>query len=409
LICVLSAIEACQTFGIRRDRLSKQLKLVPDSGKCLHLYFYYNDPEFGFMHVRLQTWLPFTIQVCINGREYLAKRLRKKGIDHQQEGNCFTRIEDIKKAQRMMDDLSNRRWEGVLRAFARRVNPWLKGRKGDVVLKPYYWTVRQGEYATDVMFRDRESLAQIYPALVRQAIEEFSSEDALRFLGRRTNSSFNGEVQTSLQKRTEGVRVKHWVEENSIKIYDKAGSILRVETTINNPYRFKVRRRMTRKGGTEMQWVKMRKGVVDIRRRVEVCAGANGRYLEALSVVGEPKPSHQVLDSVSKGVQRNGQRYRALRPISPEDSEIFRALMRGENQIQGVRNRDLRQRLEEPGEDKSKAAARVTRLLRLIRAHDLIYRVRGTHYYRTTKKGQEVMTTATKFRDTNIALLAQVT
>lgn len=406
LICVLSAIEACQTFVIRRDKFSKQLKLVPDSGKCLHLYFYYNDPEFGFMHVRLQTWLPFTIQVCINGREYLGKRLTKEGIEHQQQRNCFTSIKNIKMAQRIMDELSNRRWEGVLRVYARRVNPWLKN-KGEVVLKHYYWTVRQGEYATDVMFRDEQSLAQIYPALVRQAIEGFSSEDALRFLGRRTNTKFNGEVQTNLQKRVEGVRVKHWVEENSIKIYDKAGSILRVETTINNPYRFKVRRRITRKGETKMRWVSMRKGVVDIRRRVEVSRGANGRYLDALSVVGDPNPSHALLDAVSKRVKNTRQSYRALRPITPEDSEVFRALLRGENQIQGVRNRDLRERLAKPGEDKSKAAARITRLLRLIRAHDLIYRVKGTNYYRTTKKGQKVMTTATKFRDSNIALLAQ--
>jgi len=281
------------------------------------------------------------------------------------------------------------------------VNPIIRPEAG-LKLKPYYWSIRQGEFATDVMFKDPESLAEVYPALIHHAIEQFSTKDVLRFFGRRITSRFSGEISSNLQKRFEGVRVKHWLQENSIKMYDKQGSVLRVETTINNPRRFKVRR--------STGWIPMRKGIADLKRRVELSRSANKRYLEALAVVGEPTPSHRLLDPVSTRVITSGRSYRALQPISPADSRAFEVLLRGEFLIQGCRNTDLRTELEPNAEtdpiSRRKASARISRLLRLFRAHGLIYKVPKTNYHRITKKGHEIMTTATKFRSTNIALLA---
>lgn len=408
LVCVLSCVEPCQTFGIRRDRESRHLKLVPQERKCLHLYFYYLDREFGLMHIRLQTWLPLTIQVCVNGREWLARRREQVGIAYEQKDNCFTRIADLPRAQALMDELVERRWEKVLNAWARRVNPWLAP-QAQPAWRGYYWTLRQGEYATDVMFRDPESLAAIYPALCRQAIEQFSAPQVLRFLARRTNIRFNGEVHSHLERRVEGVCVKPWVEENSIKMYDKQGSVLRVETTLNNPRRFRVRRSATRKGQRVVGWLPLRKGIMDIRRRVELSRAANGRYLEALAVVGESKPSHRILDPVSQRVETPQRSFRALRPISPQDSRVFAVFLRGEFRLQGVRNEDLRQHLypDLPSDSGLLRAAttRITRLLALLRAHGLLYRVAKTYYYRLTQKGHEVMNTALKFRQTDLALL----
>ena len=260
------------------------------------------------------------------------------------------------------------------------------------------------------MFRDPSSLKEVYPALLQYAIHHFGCRDVLRFLGRRITGLFNGEVRGHMGSRVEGVRIKHWVEENSIKMYDKAGSVLRIETTINKTARFKVRRRVTRQGQKKMAWVKMRKGVVDIRRRVEVCQGANARYLDALAVVGDSTPSHRVLDPVSQPVITDKRRFRALRPISPGDSQLFQQILSGEHSLQGVRNRDLRRAIypqEECDADKRhRASGRITRSFKLLSSHGLLYRVPKTNYYRTTKKGQTVMTTALQFRITNVALLS---
>jgi hypothetical protein len=407
LICVLSCVEPCRTFSVRGNRASKRLELRAETRQCLHLYFYFMDREFGLLHVRLQTWLPLTIQVCINGREHLARQLQQHNISYTQADNCFTKIGDLRRAQHLSDQLVMRKWKPFLDALARAVNPWL-ARRSEIVLRPYYWTMRQGEYATDILFRDCQALADIYPALIDHAIKQFQSADVLRFLGRKHRSISSGEVKTDLQRRFEGVRIKHWVEENSLKMYDKQGSVLRIETTINNPKRFRVRRRGASRG--PLKWLPLRKGIADIRRRVEVSRAANERYLEALAVVGEPTPSYKLLDRVSRPVKCQRRQFRALRPISPEDSKLFSALLHGEFLIQGVRNKDLRALLyphqENNPAQRRKNSGRITRFLALLKSHQLLYRVPKTNYYRTTKRGYEVMTTAIKFRETNIALLA---
>jgi len=202
-------------------------------------------------------------------------------------------------------------------------------------------------------------------------------------------------------QRIEGIRVKHWVEENSIKMYDKQGSVLRIETTINNPRRFKVYRRRSSGG---KGWLPMRKGIADMRRRVELSRSANARYLDALSVVELETPSHRLMDGVSKRVQDRGRWYRPLRPISPEDAELFKVIMQGQYSLQGIRNQDLQKSLILNSSVKN-YSAQIGRRLALLRAHGLIYKVEGTHYYRITKKGHELMSTAIKFRQTDIALL----
>jgi hypothetical protein len=403
LICVFACVEPCQSFDLKKDRVSKHLQLVSKERKCLHLYYYYQDREFGLMHVRLQTWLPFTIQVCLNGREWLARKMDRAGITYTQRDNCFTYISDLKQAQQLMDRLTERKWSGFLDALAQKVNPWIHPQTG-LDVRSYYWSVRQGEYATDVMFRSAKKLAEIYPLLLRHAMFQFGSEEVMRFLQRRTDKRFAGEVSSDLQRRVEGIRVKHRVEENSIKMYDKQGSVLRIETTINNPRRFRVHRSGTCRGKIVKKWLPMRKGIADIRRRVELSRAANARYLEALSVVGLETPSYRLLDRVNHVVKKVRRQYRALRPISPDDASLFQAILHGEHLLQGFRNRDLRKTLGDS--DAKNSSARVSRLLALLRAHKLIYKVCKTNYYRITRKGHQVMATALKFRQPDIALLA---
>jgi hypothetical protein len=409
LICVLSCVEPCQTYALRKNRETKRLELVPAQRKCLFLYFYFLDREFGLMHVRLQTWLPLSMQICLNGREYLARRLARAGISYEQRDNCFTRIDDLPRAQQMLDDLEKRDWVAFLNAFARRLNPWLSG-KNALDKRGYYWTLRESEYATDVMFANPKALAGVYPALVRHAVEHFACKDVLRFLGRGGNGRFEGPASGNLKHRSEGVRVKHWVDENSIKMYDKQGSVLRVETTINNPRRFKVRREVTRNGARTTAWTRMRKSVADLRRRVEVSRAANERYFEALGVVGDSSPTRSLTDPVSRRITRDGRPYRALRPIDPEEARVFALLLDGQFLLQGFRNRDLRQRLKPSAErdplTRKRVAGQITRTLRLLRAHGLIRKVSRTSYYRVTNAGQQLMTTALRLRDTDIAALA---
>jgi hypothetical protein len=268
--------------------------------------------------------------------------------------------------------------------------------------------VRESEFATDVIFTTPADLQAIYPRLLHHAIEHFQTGDLLRFLGRVVPGRFQGEAHSTLFHRPEGVRIRHWLDENSLKMYDKAGRLLRVEMTLNNPDRFKVLRR--RPSDRRLDWLPLRRGIADMRRRADLGRAAAGRYLDALSVVGDPTPSHRLLDSVSHRVTRHGRPYRPLRPISPDEAPLLMTILHGEFALQGFQNRDLRRALSPnaPADPVKRrhVAARVTRWLRLLRAHGLIKKVTRTRFYRLTDNGHHVMTTALRFRETDLALLA---
>ncbi len=94
LICVFSAVESCFSYEIRRDPQKRRLELRGRPQKCLHYYFYLQHRQFGFMHLRLQTWLPLSIHIAINGREWLTRQLDAGGIGYGRVDNCFLQLED---------------------------------------------------------------------------------------------------------------------------------------------------------------------------------------------------------------------------------------------------------------------------------------------------------------------------
>jgi hypothetical protein len=278
LICVLTAVEPCWSFEIVRDRASKRIEAEPRYRKCLHLYHYQIHPRFGFMSARIQTWLPFRIQICVNGREWLARSMDTAGLHYLQRDNCFTWLEHPERAQRLMDRQVRSDWPELLSEIARSLNPVHETMFAAFPME-YYWSTYQSEWATDVMFGKAETLAHLYPRLVQHGLTTFLSPDVMRFLGRKAPPGgglprrLEAEVVSDVKRRAEGVRIKHRVGENSVKMYDKQGSVLRVETTINNVDDFKAFRAPENKPDAAPSWQRMRKGVADLHRRAESLAG----------------------------------------------------------------------------------------------------------------------------------------
>ena len=350
LICILGAVEPCLSYDIQRDREAKRLRLVPRHRMCLHLYHYQMHPLFGFMHARIQTWFPFSIQVCLNGREWLARSMDAADLQYVQRDNCFVWLQDPERAQQLMDQQVRVAWPGLLNAIAHELNPRHEAMFQPARL-PYYWTTVQSEWATDIMFRDPQYLARLHPRLVHHGMTTFSSPDVLRFLGRKLPATGNlpprleAEVTTDMKRRPEGVRIKHRLGDNSIKMYDKQGSVLRVETTINDVSGFKTFRVPQDKPGAEPSWQQMRKGVADLHRRTETSQSANERYLRAMASVEETTPLGTLAARPCQPVRHNGRQVRALNPYAPGDGKLLDAISRGEFTINGFRNRDLRQLL----------------------------------------------------------------
>jgi hypothetical protein len=392
LICTLTAVEPCMSFEYHRDRdpAKRGLKLRPK--KCLHIYKYWRDATFGFMSARLQTWFPFNVQVCLNGREWLAQQLQRRGCSFRRADNCFPWLANPELAQRLMDEQLQTDWTTALTKIARALNP-LHEEIFATWPMDYYWSGYQTEWATDIVFHNPHALAGIYPGLVRHAMLHFQSPDVMRFLGRKASGNFTGEIVTSFKNRAEGVRVKHWVRGNSIKMYDKAASILRVETTIARTNDFKVLRPRADIPGARHEWKPLRKGIRDLHRRAELSQRSNERYLDALAAVDDPTPCSRLIDPVARPVVDGGRRLRAVRIGDPDDVALLAAISRGEFATAGFRNRDVRSSLFPksatlPADEQRRFSAKVSRKLRLLRAHGLIKKIPKTHRYQLTQRGR---------------------
>jgi hypothetical protein len=230
--------------------------------------------------------------------------------------------------------------------------------------------------------------------LVHHAVMSFGAEQVLRFLGRSGKAGVHDEVKTDRRRRVEGVRVKHWLNGNSLKFYDK-GSVLRSEVTINEPKDFRVYRRAENQPAGKEQWRILRRGLADFNRRAEVSRAATERHLTALAAVHVQSSLAQEASRVCQAVRRDGQRYRALNVLGESDAELLAIVNRGEFAINGFRNRDVRARLYPPTQDKRqqrREMAAMGRKLRLLRAHGLIAKVPKTHRYVVTDKGRRIIT-----------------
>jgi hypothetical protein len=400
LICVLSAVEPCTSFELRGDAQTQKLTVVPRTRKCLHFYFYFLDPEFGFMHLRLQSWFPLELQVYINGHEWLARQLNGQGIAHECYDNCLTRVADLATAQALADRFAHRQWPRVLDAWARLVNPLFPALH-DSAWGSYYWVIDQCEVSTDLLFADRATLEPLIADLVESATLNFSCEDVLRFLGRKLHGNLQGQVTSSMKKRPEGRRVKHQMKRNSVKMYDKA-SVLRIEVTINNPREFKVLRVRMQPAGRQRRWEPMGKGVANFWRFYQVSRQASDRYLEALAQVEQKGEAVQELDHLCQSRVKDGKRYARFNPVTEADSTLFAAVLTGAHVLNGFRNGDLCTHLyaQPPASptERKRRCARVSRIIAKLRGHGLVMKVKDARLYRVTPYGYRIMTAAISFR-----------
>ena len=405
LVCVLTSVEPCFTFDIYRNRDQRRLELIQRERKCLHLYQYWMHPVLGFLHARIQTWFPFRIQICINGREWLARQMDHARMQYLRQDNCFPWVEDFPRAQRLLDRQQKAAWPKLLNGLARELNPVHSRMLGRFHVD-YYWSVFQSEWAIDVVFRDADLLRRLYPKIVHHAMTTLSCQDVLRYLGRFVPASgaaprrFSGEVLSDLKQRAEGIRVKHGVNRNTVKAYDKAftarGSVLRFETTIHNGEDFRVYRPKEGDPDGPRSWRVMRRGIADLHRRTEVSHKAAERYMNALASVDDSTTVEELTRRLEQPVCWKGKRVRGLRVFDSGDRQLLEAVNRGEFTINGLRNRDL-QRLTfatPPASDQERRrrSAWASRKLRLLRAHGLLQKVPGTHRYHVTKTGRRVIT-----------------
>jgi len=388
LVHIFSAMECCTAYYPWHDKQTHKTYVKSRQGKCLHYYFYFIDEDLGLCYLRVPTWCPFRLQFYSNGHNWLANRLKRQGIGFEQCDNAFLEIADFDMANQMAAELNIEALHAKLDTFARKYCPVVASLNLE-----YSWSIMQAEYATDLVFKQQATLQAIYPHLLETLIQAVKPADIATFLGRKLHGNYQGEMGNRFNVRLLGSRIKHQMGPVCIKMYDKFGILLRIETTVVKVPFFKHYRKVYhRDGTTTTKWAPMKKTIYSLPALQEVLVAANHRYLKFVSEIETPEVGVQKLQQLAETKVENDRRYKGFNLLSEEDTSFFRFLLRGEFFISGFTNKSLRQHLH-------KNSGQITRLLKRLRVHGLIKKVGRRYKYYLTEFGRQVALMALKLRE----------
>ena len=388
LVHIFSAMESCTSYKPWHDKATGKTYLKYDSGKCLHYYFYFIDPDFGLCYMRVPTWAPFRLQFYMNGHNWLASKLTNNNIGYVIQENAFLQIDDFKKAQELSDNIKIEKLHTVLDILAKKYCPVINTH-GLI----YHWSVMQVEYATDIVFKKQDDLKLIYDHIIRTATHSVKPENIASFLGQKLHMNYQGEMGNNFNTRILGTRIKHQKGAVSIKMYDKFGIVLRIETTSNNIAQFQIYREVQhRDGATTKKMATMKKNIYSLFPLAGILKASNRRYLEYISTFDDPSQGLKKLNKVSEPVKKD-RSYKGFNFFSNDDRRLFEIIARGEFNIQGFRNKNMRQYFPD------KSASSISRIIKRLRIHGLIKKARGSYKYYLTALGKSVITTGLRIRE----------
>jgi hypothetical protein len=378
LVHVLSAMEACPSYRPWHDKQSHKTFLRPDTGKCLHYYFYFMDADLGLVYLRVPTWAPFRLQFYCNGHSWLARRLTAEGIAFTMADNAFVRVDDWQRAQELADGFSPDLLHRVLDRYAGLCCPVL-----DVFGQTYHWSLMQVEYATDLVFRSAATLKPLYDQFIRESVLNVKAEQVATFLGRKITPQLAREIGSQFSTRIEGTCIKHRFGSASVKMYDKFGCVLRIETTTNDVSFFKHHRKVEhRQAPATRDFAPVKKSIYSLIDLREILFGCNRRYLEHLSALDDFSAGVRALDRVTRPRVVDDKTVKGINFFDPTDKALLQALQDPRVNIAGIRHRDLTPVLGQFTPN------RLSRQLRRLRDIGVIKRVRGTYRYYLTRMGR---------------------
>jgi hypothetical protein len=364
--------------------------------KRLVYYIYFVDKLLGLCYIKVPTIAPFALGFYFNGHGLLATKMKNAGIEYVKNDNAFIHISDFLEAQKLSNEISVQDIHKILDAVAKRFCPLPTEWEIN-----YQWSLAEVEYSYDIIFKDISSLEPIYDNIITTAMHTITPEDIANFLGKRFSLQFEGEAGSRYNKRILGTRIKHQLGDTSVKVYDKFGSILRIEATSNNVSEMWVFRDVQKRDGTTVsKMAPVKKSIYSLFDLSALFGRACKRYLEAISAFDDPTDGLNKLDKVVEPVIENNRKYSGFNFFNKDDKALLLAIANPKFNIDGMRNKFLRALL--PG----KTTGQISRLLKRLRVHDLIDKVRGTLKYRLTALGKQVITAG--FRFINMSLIPEL-
>jgi hypothetical protein len=384
LVHVISAMEGCESYRPWHDKVTGKTGLKPCPGKCLHYYFYFIDEALGLCYLRVPTWCPFRLQFYCNGHSWLARKLTAAGVEFSLADNAFLRIADFERAQALADAMKPDELHRRLDRYAKRFCAVL-----DVFGQAYHWSLMQVEYSMDLVFRSEAILKPLYEQLSREAVLSVKAEQVASFLGKKISPLLAQEIDSRFTTRIQGTCIKHRFGKTGVKMYDKFGRVLRLETTTNQVSFFKHHRKVEhRDGHATRELAALKKSIYSLIDLREILLGCNRRYLEFLSAIEDTSNGQRDLARLTEPQREGDRTIKGLNFFQRTEQQLLRALQRPEFNIHGVRRADLAPFL--PG----LSASRLSRQLHRLRFLGLIKRVTRSYRYYLTRLGRSAIAAA---------------
>jgi len=395
IVHIYTSMEITDAYEPHWDHITKKATLKMRTTKCIHYYIYFIDKYLGLSFLRIPTWIPCRVQFYFNGHNHLAYKLQKNNINFQMHDNAFTKISDYQKAQELSNNLRAEDLHQWLDKIINQYIPFL-----EQTSQSYRWTLTQTEYSTDVIFKKQEDLKLLYEEIILKCIHSVKPENVATFFSRSLAASYAQEVGTKYNKQIQGTRIKHFMGANSIKMYDKACKVLRVETTVNDISEFKVYREvLTRNGQSVKKFANMKKSIYSLHDLTKQCQHSNARYLDFIASFEDNSEGKKNLWKISKKEADNNRSYREFNFFNENDAQILTALMSGEFNINGFRNKNLR----ETDMLKNKfTSAQMTRVIKRLHVFGLIKKIKNSFKYYLTKFGKKVIAAGFIVKEFNI-------
>src|SRR5713101_7831289 len=339
-----------------------------------HYYFYVQDPEWGPAFLKLGTYLPYPIKVCLNGHEWVKQQLRRADVAFESLDNGFLACADPTRLQAMCDQLG----PADVQAF---FDPWAARLPSPMTAidraagYTHRLALQQVEISLTQVFARPVQGRHFFEAVIRENLDLGRPDRVgLLFPHRITKATPPPAWGYRTRVITDGGEPSLHIEYKSshVKQYFKEQHALRTETTINNPKDFHLAKRLNNFGGLR-----------------ELGHQVNHRLLEVERVSHQCVLTQDALDRLQHPTLETGQRASALRFGDPRVMALLQALTGFTHLPRGFHNRHLRPHVAALL-GRPYTAAQMTYDLRRLRLKGLIQRIPKTHRYTTTSYGLKV-------------------
>lgn len=388
--CVLTSLETTRTFisytpqRTPRSGDTSYRRIATGRKRFLHDYWYVWDPIMGPMSLRVATYLPFTITGYLNGHHFVGQRLRQAGVAFYQQDNAILSVADPAALQAAADALTPAVLQERCDYWAAKVAPQFSPAERAAVDLRYRYSMAQIELATDVIFEPPSPLRALFRRAVELGLLLGGADRTTHLFGRQITRRYGGKLQTVLDRRNEGHPVlRSYYQTSFVKQYEKAETLLRTETCINDPYHLDVGRRLD-----------------NLPTLVERMAATNQRFLDAQTELLASTVDQGDLARLAQPVQVGTRRVPGLRLQDDRVIRLLDVLLHPGGFVGDWTSRDVLARLL----DRHRLAEADYRLSQLrydlgkLRAHGFVERIGRTRRYRLTARGLKLGVLLVKLR-----------